>query len=70
MSDLPKRLDRLPPEWDEQFPRAMAWLRERQLAKARRGFAPGSLRFLGAADQPDGSTVVRFETVPCPPAGW
>ena len=60
MSDLPKRLDRLPPEWDEQFPRAMAWLREWQPAKARRGFVPGSLRLLGAETQPDGSNVVRF----------
>ncbi len=49
---------------------AAAFARRIALDRARRGFAPGSLRLLGVEDQPDGSNVVRFETVPSPPAGW
>lgn len=50
--------------------RAVEFRRHQAAQRARIGFAPGSLRLLGAERQPDGSNVVRFETVPCPPAGW
>ncbi len=64
---VPRSIRRFCEEWHRTV---LASQQERELQEARTGFAPGTLRLVGVDRQPDGSNVVRFETVPCPPAGW